>query len=217
MKRSLNEIEHTSRKAARGCGLPWGVADEVGKAVRWLHVYGIDGVSMLINLLKQQDHHNFEKYSPVNLESPWRGRNQTLSPIAVGMSLCDCLEAMADAEIKVNRVAYPALIAGFLGQTSLVPGQSVVLQWNNIKLSLYRDGLVVEGADAMLMLEKAETLDCARYPFPGEAKTKKPHIGDAEVSVDSWAELEGHAYLTYVKATEESRLSGAGAGLTDND
>ena len=32
-----------------------------------------------------------------------------------------------------------------------------------------------------------------------------------------WAQLEALARLTYAPATDESRLNGAGAGLSDND
>ncbi|MDD9884917.1 MAG: DUF3726 domain-containing protein [Gammaproteobacteria bacterium] len=47
MKVSLNQIEQTARKAARGAGLAWGLADEVGRAMRWLHAYGLNGAALL--------------------------------------------------------------------------------------------------------------------------------------------------------------------------
>ena len=47
MKVSLNQIEQTARKAARGAGLAWGLADEVGRAMRWLHTYGLNGAALL--------------------------------------------------------------------------------------------------------------------------------------------------------------------------
>ncbi|MGR3485095.1 MAG: DUF3726 domain-containing protein [Paracoccaceae bacterium] len=44
---SLGEVEALSRKAARGAGLPWGLAEEAGRAVRHLHALGLDGASAL--------------------------------------------------------------------------------------------------------------------------------------------------------------------------
>ncbi|MGI9310230.1 MAG: DUF3726 domain-containing protein [bacterium] len=48
---SLNQIEQTARKAARGGGAPWGLADEVGKALRWLHAYRLNGAAALAKML----------------------------------------------------------------------------------------------------------------------------------------------------------------------
>ena len=49
---SLNQIEQTTRKAARGAGLAWGLADETGRAVRWLHAHGLPGVAALADWLE---------------------------------------------------------------------------------------------------------------------------------------------------------------------
>jgi hypothetical protein len=35
MMRSLNEIEAMAKRAVRGAGLAWGLAEEAGKALRW--------------------------------------------------------------------------------------------------------------------------------------------------------------------------------------
>ena len=40
MSYSLNEFEALALKAARGAGLPWGLAEEAGKAVRILSSFG---------------------------------------------------------------------------------------------------------------------------------------------------------------------------------
>lgn len=59
-------------------------------------------------------------------------------------------------------------------------------------------------------------IDVITFADPSEdlppSRPAAPHI-DAAV----WSQLEGFAHATYVPATAESRLSGAGAGLTDND
>ena len=43
MSLSLNEVESLAKKAARGTGYPWGLAEEAAKASRWLAARGVDG------------------------------------------------------------------------------------------------------------------------------------------------------------------------------
>ncbi|RED11766.1 hypothetical protein POI8812_02862 [Pontivivens insulae] len=51
MTLSLNEVQSLARKAARGAGFSWGMADEAGRAVRFLHEWGLDGAATLTFLL----------------------------------------------------------------------------------------------------------------------------------------------------------------------
>ncbi|MEL7259121.1 MAG: DUF3726 domain-containing protein, partial [Pseudomonadota bacterium] len=43
MSWSLNEVESLARKAARGAGYSWGLAEEAGKATRWTCAAGWPG------------------------------------------------------------------------------------------------------------------------------------------------------------------------------
>ena len=52
---SLSEVDAMSRKATRGAGYAWGLAEEAGYAIRWLASYGFDGLAMLLNILKKVD------------------------------------------------------------------------------------------------------------------------------------------------------------------
>ena len=38
--KSLSEIEMTSKRASRAAGFSWGVAEEVGKCIRSLELFG---------------------------------------------------------------------------------------------------------------------------------------------------------------------------------
>ncbi len=223
MKCSLNEIELNCRKAARGCGLPWGVADEAGKAVRWLHAFGLDAVTGYATLLSQYDHNNYFDYAPVSLEGIWQARSEILSPIMTGISLCDCFELMTQRTIETTDIAWPLLAAGFLGQTVLDKEQAVRISWNDVSLVLCRDELVVSGESEDLYVATAGSLVCERLPVADRRELTESgvgldlHIGDAVVDASAWAQLSEYAHRTYVEATEASRLSGAGAGLNDND
>ena len=218
MKRSLNEIEQTCRKAARGSGLPWGVADETGRAIRWLQAFQLDGVSSLVALLESVDHHRPVDYAPESLDGVWHGPNNVLSPIMTGLALSDCMGLMQGRSIETGEIAWPVLVTGFLGHTLLSREQSVTIGWLSISLSICRDRLTIIGDMGDLYTDRAGRLTCEKLPYDGDSGVGRASgIGDTRVNAQAWEKLENRAHLTYVKATEASRLSGAGAGLNDND
>ena len=45
--KSLSEIETTSKRASRATGFSWGIAEEVGKNIRLLELFGLPGVKNL--------------------------------------------------------------------------------------------------------------------------------------------------------------------------
>ena len=53
--KSLSEIETTSKRASRAAGFSWGIAEEVGKCVRLLELFGFSGIK---NLNQYYQKHN---------------------------------------------------------------------------------------------------------------------------------------------------------------
>ena len=49
---SSNEVDALAKKAAKGAGMPWGLAAEAGKATRWLADRGLPGPAVLADLLE---------------------------------------------------------------------------------------------------------------------------------------------------------------------
>ena len=45
--KSLSEIETTSKRARRGVGFSWGIAEEIGKCVRLLELLGLTSIKNL--------------------------------------------------------------------------------------------------------------------------------------------------------------------------
>ena len=45
--KSLSEIETTSKRASRAAGFSWGIAEEVGKSVRLLELFGVPRINNL--------------------------------------------------------------------------------------------------------------------------------------------------------------------------
>ena len=52
--KSLSEIDTTSKRASKAAGFPWGIAEEVGKNMRLLEMFGLSGVKNLNKYLKDK-------------------------------------------------------------------------------------------------------------------------------------------------------------------
>ena len=57
--KSLSEIETTAKRASRASGFSWGIAEEIGKNIRLLELFGLQGIK---NLNKYYKDRNFNKY-----------------------------------------------------------------------------------------------------------------------------------------------------------
>ncbi|NKB63310.1 MAG: DUF3726 domain-containing protein [Gammaproteobacteria bacterium] len=218
---SLNQIDQTCRKAARGVGLPWGAADDIGKAARWLSAYELTSVPQIVELLEAYEPDRYEDVIPQNLASPLQPGKGRLNPLITGMVLSDLIDEIKENPMVTGRLDYPIFTAGFLGQTALTEDRAIRLSWAGIALVFYRDALIIEGNRKDLELEFCETLECERVNF-SEIQTDqknllKPVMASVKVTWVIWQKLEKLAHHTYVEATEQSRQSGAGAGLNDND
>jgi len=212
---SLNQIDQTSRKAARGAGLPWGLADDVGKSVRWLHTYDLSGVSMLVALLDRYDHFGYKDLAAESLEGTWKARQGVLSPLLAGASLSDCIDRPGVDPIVTGIIAYPILAAGFIGNIAQIEDHAFKLTWPGVSLYCQRGGLRLDGTSHAIEIETAEFLCCQRAD--SERTCRSPRIGEVSIEPGVWNRLEQYAQRTYVEATDASRLAGAGAGLNDND
>ena len=59
--KSLSEIDTISKRASRGSGYDWGVAEEVGKNVRMLEMMGIPGIKNLNYYYRVRRDEKFKK------------------------------------------------------------------------------------------------------------------------------------------------------------
>ena len=51
---SFSEIETTTKRASKAAGFSWGVAEEIGKSIRSLELFGLPGVinlNLYLNIL----------------------------------------------------------------------------------------------------------------------------------------------------------------------
>ena len=159
VKRSLNEVGGMIHKAARGAGIPIGLADELAAA--GVRLIGTGGAAAEVTQALTDE----------------TGVAFT-GPAAIDAALCD------RAEQRLSDVETPALLV------AMVAARQVDVTAE------------VQGSDVVLK--------------PGATQAEKP-TGPVVIPDADWAKWDALAAKTYVPATEESRLSGAGAGLTDND
>ena len=64
--KSLSEIETTSKRASRAVGFTWGEAEEVGKSIRLLELFGFPGIKNLNQYYQSKKKENFEKIKLIN-------------------------------------------------------------------------------------------------------------------------------------------------------
>ena len=64
--KSLSEIETTSKRASRALGFSWGIAEEVGKSVRLLELFGFPGIKNLNQYLQNRKKENYQNIKLIN-------------------------------------------------------------------------------------------------------------------------------------------------------
>ena len=202
---SLGETAALATKAARGAGMPWGLADETGVAVSWLHAHGIPGLAALCRYLKWRDNGNVTQ---------WPDRPAGAAcycPIALGTAYMD---GAIPLTLTTGTIREPVLMLPFIAKRAGI--QPLQVNMGPLTIHVSADGVFSPYLDTALLISQA---DCAI-----ESATDAPAITayDLTPRVPSYffgcvTALQEFAKKTYAPATEESRLAGAGAGLNDND
>jgi hypothetical protein len=214
---SINEVEGLARRAARGAGLTWGLAEEAAKATRWLAARRLPCVPLLTRHLQANDGVAYDAVVPQAVDSRWSARSGLLCPIVTGAALSDIAqEIAAGARITLDAVAYPLLLSAFLGRAAKATGQGFELRWPGVTILCLPGGPCIEARDQNA-LETDRATDVTISATAGEGQPIERRPESLDVAAADWTLLKGLAARTYVPATVESRLLGAGAGLNDND
>ena len=67
--KSLSEIDTTSKRACKAAGYPWGIAEEVGKNIRLLELFGLPGIKNLNDYFKKKKQKRYENLNLINKEN----------------------------------------------------------------------------------------------------------------------------------------------------
>lgn len=210
MTYSMNEVESMVKKAARGADYNWGASEEAAKATRWLCERGVDGCAALANLLKRMDRVSAAQSSPNISDQSWAASGDALCPIAAGTALSDLANQYREREIQLNDVVQPVL---------LVPFVAAVAQVNEQTTTIVCDDAVAttDGRDVAFVGDFPSEAAILTISPKGKIAKANPCTPRAAPDLGAWEVLTRLAHRTYAPATEESRMKGAGAGLSDND
>lgn len=211
MTLSLNEVEALAKKAARGAGYPWGIAEETGKAVRWLCAAGVDGCEVLAEYLTGCDGTDLSARIAVQ-GSVWSSSGDRLCPLLAGTAMSDLADTLKDRDIRLECVVHPILLAPFAGLSARHLGDPLFLEWDGACVATDGKALVLRGETGASVATVT-----ARVETSFDHAHRQPTCSRANPDEDTLSALNRLAHRTYAPATEASRLSGAGAGLSDND
>ena len=202
--KSLSEIETISKRSSRASGFSWGVAEEVGKNIRMLEMFGLSGIKNLNYYFKIKKNKQFEDLNIITAEN--KKTKIEFCPIISGLNFLDQVRSLERlSEIKFENIAYPLLFLPFVSRASEIVGKKLKLSIDNRvfllnhNLSIYSNSLnegVVEIGNKIL-IEFKENLDSFKE--------------------SEWKELYTLSENTFVEENESLKSTGAGAGLTDND
>lgn len=216
MSYSLNEIEALSKRASRGAGLSWGIAEEAARTVRWLASHQLPGVPLLADLLDHMDQAPRQSFAPVSFEGVWSAASGTLCPLASGAGLNDCADRLSTGQpTEMASVSHPLLVVPFAGWAAIHIAAPVAVSWLGVRITT--DGYGIWVHDPNKEHDVTRTVDLTCSPVHNTDETLSMPCLRGKVPQSAWARLGSLAHRTYAPATEQSRVLGAGAGVTDND
>ncbi|SFK53611.1 DUF3726 domain-containing protein [Shimia haliotis] len=205
---SFNEVEAMAKKAARGAGYAWGMAEEAGWATRWLCARDLDGCAALAMALQEI---NGTKIRPISFENgELRVAEGAACPVHAGAALSDFAADLRQGPVRLSHVAVPMLLLPFAANVARRIGEPVTVRGNAFEAVVQADAASVTGDIAVVSDSVVVTSGGTLGDAASGAARATPTKAD-------WATLGEFAHRTYAPATEASRLKGAGAGTNDND
>ena len=128
--KSLSEIETVSKRSSKAAGFPWGIAEEVGKNIKLLEMFGLSGIKNLNYYFRVREKKIFEKLNLVSKDN--KTTKNDFCPIIAGISFLDQVRSLeAFREIKFEKIAYPLIFLPFISRASEVIGKKLVLKIDN--------------------------------------------------------------------------------------
>jgi hypothetical protein len=199
---SFSEIDTTSMRASKAAGYSWGISEEIGKAIRNLELFGLQGVKNLNLYLKKIEKKHPQKINKIDKEN----KSIELCPIYCGVAFLDqCRHLEILNSIKFYNINYPVLILPFISKASEILGRKILIKFNkssflmNFNKSIFSNNL----ENYNIALANEISIDFLE---------NKNSFSDTE-----WKELYKISEKTFVEESDSLKAKGAGAGLIDND
>ena len=202
--KSLSEIETTSKRASRAVGFSWGEAEEVGKSIRLLELFGLAGIKSLNQYYNIK---NNKKFEDLNLISEKNEPSlEAYCPIILGISFLDQIKSIENFEtIRFEKIAYPVIFLSFLSRASEISGKKIYAKFDKNEILL---NLNVNICSSFFNQKFPKLVDKVEIKF----LTNQDNFTEIE-----WNSLYKLAENTFVEESDSLKQGAAGAGLTDND
>tara|TARA_B100001063_G_scaffold208001_1_gene204204 strand:+ start:101 stop:712 length:612 start_codon:yes stop_codon:yes gene_type:complete len=202
--KSLSEIETTSKRASRGVGFSWGIAEEVGKCIRLLELFGLPGIKNLIKYYQKKNKENFDDIRSINQKNT--SNKNSLCPISLGICFLDQIRKIESYnKCLFKNVAYPLLLLPFLSRSSEIIGKKILV--------------ILDEYEFLLNFNTNISSNLLENEFPSKAKIVKIFFLDNKDSFtdNDWKKLYKLSENTFVEESDSLKKGAAGAGLNDND
>lgn len=215
---TLNEIEATGIRAARGAGLDWGIAEEAGRAARWLAGHRLPGPELLGDLLVRTEGQDYVEMAPAALQGVWTAPSGLLNPLIAGAALADRAASLASGHVfELGNTAFPLLLLPYAKYCALEVEAAVELTWEGVVAAVSPDGrLTVSGDEDAVLVKSSPSVRC-RTAAQDTAAGKAIVPVRRALTAAAWNRLKEFADRTYAPATAESRELGAGADRIDTE
>ena len=201
---SFSEIETTSKRASKAAGFSWGIAEEIGKSIKSLELFGLPGVINLNLYLKKIKKKHPKKIRKIEKEN--KAEDKELCPIYSGIAFLDrCMELEGLQSLKFYNVSYPLLMLPFVSRASEIMSKKILMQYDNASFLLNFDKSVF-----------SKNIDKQAQFLTKELNIELVENKNSFLEQD-WKELYKLSEETFVEESDSSKSKAAGAGLTDND
>ena len=202
--RSLSEIDTTSKRASRAIGFSWGIAEEIGKGVRQLELFGFPGVKTLNKYYNLKTKEKFESLDLI--EKSNLSKKNPYCPIIIGINFLDQIRNIEKyKKITFNKISFPLLILPFLSKSSEVIGKKINVKLNNLNFLLNLNVNISSNFLDQVIPDIVENIEINFIE-------NEDNFSELE-----WKTLYKLSEETFVEETESLKKNAAGAGLTDND
>ena len=201
---SFSEIETTTKRATKAAGFSWGIAEEIGKSIRSLELFGLPGIINLNQYLKKINKKHPKKITKIEKEN--KTTDKEFCPIYSGVAFLDrCLELEKLKSIKFYNVSYPLLMLPFISRSSEIMSKKILVQFDNSSFLLNFDKSIFSKNIQKQIQTQAKVLNI-------EFIENKNSFSEQD-----WKELYKLSEETFVEESDSLKATAAGAGLTDND
>jgi len=199
MSLSLNEIEALVRKACYGANCAVGIAEDIARAAAILCASGRDGCAIVLATLR------CDWDQPVVSQTPHGRTLRAANPAMAAIAAFDLVGGGVTPALQIERTD-PVLLSALARVARTDQHKVFAMSVNGVAFD------VTSAPDGPMDVDVALDLSTDGGENGAEGATRAANVDGA-----TWQALLDLAAKTYVPATAESRLLGAGAGLSDND